>query len=131
MWFHALEYNDNDTPGVTRFDDYVTEQWVESLNHYDNGGPRTTNNVEGWHSKINKICKTAHPNIYTIMKMLQNIQSTNEAKLIQLSAGGKQRTKKRMHRQLDSLQQLKTRFRNGTLNVVDYADAASHLLHID
>jgi 3-deoxy-D-arabino-heptulosonate 7-phosphate (DAHP) synthase len=65
------------------------------------------------------------------MKMLQNIQSTNEAKLIQLSAGGKQRTKKRMHRQLDSLQQLKTRFRNGTLNVVDYADAASHLLHID
>jgi len=123
MWFHALENNDNDTPGATRFDDYVTEQWVEPWNHYDNGGPRTTNNVEGWHSNINKICKTAHPNIYTIMKMLQNIQSTNEAKLIQLSAGGKQRPKK--------LQQLKTRFRNGTLNVVDYADAASHLLHLD
>ena len=63
MWCHALEYNDNDTPGVTRFDDCVTEQWVESWNHYDNDGPRTTNNVEGWHSKINKICKTAHTNI--------------------------------------------------------------------
>ena len=66
------------------------------------------------------------------MKMLQNIQSTNEAKLIQLSAGRKQRTKKRKYRQLNSLlQQLKTRFRNGTLNVVDYDDAASHLLHLD
>ena len=84
MWFHALENNYYDTPEVTRFADYVTEQWVESWNHYDNDRPRTTNNVEGWHSKINKTCKTAHPNIYTMVKMLQNIQSTNEAKLIQL-----------------------------------------------
>jgi hypothetical protein len=90
MWFHALENNDYDTPEVTRFADYVTEQWVESWNHYDNDRPRTTNNVEGWHSKINKTCKTTHPNIYTMVKMLQNIQSTNEAKLIQLSEGGKQ-----------------------------------------
>ena len=29
MWFHALENNDNDTPEVTRFADYVTDQWVE------------------------------------------------------------------------------------------------------
>ena len=87
---NALENNDYDTPEVTRFADYVTEQWVESWNHYDNDRPRTTNNVEGWHSKINKTCKTAHPNIYTMLKMLQNIQSANEAKLIQLSEGGKQ-----------------------------------------
>ena len=40
--------------------------------------------------------------------------------------------KERTYRQLDSrLQQLKTRFRNGILNVVDYADAAFHLLHLD
>ena len=102
----------------------MTEQFrPSSLTTVDNDGPRTTNNVEGWHSKINMICKTAHPNIYTMVKMLQTIQSTNEAKLIQLSAGGKQRTKKRKYRQLHSrLQQLKTRLRNGTLNVVDFAD---------
>ena len=100
--------------------------------HYDNDGPRTTNNVEGWHSNINMICKTAHPNIYTMVKMLQNIQSTNEAKLIQLSAGGKQRTKKRKYRQLHfGLQQLQTRLRNGTLNVEDFADTWSHLLYLD
>jgi hypothetical protein len=58
-----------------------------------------------------------------MVKMLQNIQSTNEAKLIQLSAGGKQRTKKRKYRQLHSgLQQLQTRLSIGTLNVEDFAD---------
>ena len=102
----------------------MTEQFrPSSLTTVDNDGPRTTNNVEGWHSNINMICKTAHPNIYTMVKMLQNIQSTNEAKLIQLSAGGKQRTKKRKYRQLHfGLQQLQTRLRNGTLNVEDFAD---------
>jgi hypothetical protein len=62
MWFHALENNDNDTPEVTRFAYYVAEQWVEgqqleSWNHYDNDGPRITNNVEGCIVKLTKFSR--------------------------------------------------------------------------
>lgn len=136
VWFNALEDIDDDRAAVTRFCDYVTETWVETdrteSNHFDNTGARTTNHVEGWHSKMNKICKRSHPNIYVLVQMLQKEQATNEAKMIQLSAGGKPRSKRRKYRNLDSqLQHLKDRFRAGQLDVVQYADAASHLIHLE
>ena len=61
VWFHALE--DRDNADITQlaqpFTDYVTDQWVEGdrsfWNHYGTEGPRTTNNIEGWHSKLKKI----------------------------------------------------------------------------
>ena len=57
VWFQALEDNQDDSPPVMRFKEYVTETRVEGhlqhLNHYDNDGPRTTNAVEGWHLKLN------------------------------------------------------------------------------
>jgi len=114
VWFNALEENMDFSAEVTRFTDYVTETWVErdrrTWNHFSNDGPRTTNNAEGWHSKVNKICQRAHPNIYAMVRLLQKIQSTNEAKIIQLLAGGRQRPKSVKYRQLDErLQTLKDR----------------------
>jgi hypothetical protein len=48
--------------------DYVTETWVEGSiqgwNQFDNDGTRTTNHIEGWHSKVNKACQRSHPNIF-------------------------------------------------------------------
>lgn len=136
VWLNALEENEDQGPEVTRFTDYVTETWVEGLprrewNHYDNDGPRTTNHAEGWHSKVNKMCQHAHPNIFAAVKLLQSIQATNEAKMLQLSAGGKKRPTKKKYRLLDSrLQQLKDRFQAGQIGVLEYADAASALVKL-
>jgi len=92
VWFAALEDVDDDRPDIMRFTDYVTETWVETdvtqFNHFDNDGARTTNHVEGWHSRLNRVCKRAHPNIYALVKILQKEQAVNEAKIIQISAGG-------------------------------------------
>ncbi|XP_021370385.1 uncharacterized protein LOC110461289 [Mizuhopecten yessoensis] len=137
VWFNALDENEDNSPEVTRFKDYVTETWVEGQqldlwNHYDNTGPRTTNHVEGWHSKVNRMCKHAHPNIYAIVKLLQKLQAADEVRMIQLPAGGKSRPRKKKYRRLDErLTQLKDRFQNGHINVNTYADSASHLLHLD
>jgi len=135
VWFNALEeYNEN-SPDVTRFTDYVTETWVEGRrgwNHFDNTGPRTTNNAEGWHSKLNRLCRSAHPNIYSLLRLLQRIQASNEVRLVQLRAGGKQRPRERKYRQLDDrLRLLKQRLTDGQYNVLEYADAASHLVHLE
>ena len=58
-------------------------------------------------------------------------QAANEAKMIQISAGGIVRPKMKKYRQLDArITDLKERLRQG-MDVMEYADAASHLLHLD
>ncbi|XP_056011504.1 uncharacterized protein LOC130051982 [Ostrea edulis] len=81
VWFPALEDNDDDGQEVLRFKDYVTETWVEghlpNWNHFDNDGPRTTNAVEGWHNKLNRMCRYPHPNIYVSIQLIQKEQTAN------------------------------------------------------
>ena len=136
VWFQALEDNDDNTAAVVRFKDYVTETWIEGhfefWNHFDPDGPRTTNAVEGWHHKLYRMCRRGHPNIYVFIEMLQKEQTTNEVKIIKINAGGVVQPKKRKYRHLDSrLQRLKERLRRGEMDVVAYADAASHLIHFE
>ena len=60
VWFYALEdLEEADTNTSTlAFTDYITSYWAESnrhlWNHYQTDGPRTTNHMEGWHSKLKK-----------------------------------------------------------------------------
>ncbi|XP_048764782.2 uncharacterized protein LOC125672628 [Ostrea edulis] len=136
VWFQALEDNDDNTDAIMRFKDYVTETWVEGhlhlWNHFDHDGPRTTNAVEEWHHKFNRMCRRAHPNIFVFVEMQKKEQAANEAKIIQITAGGVVCPKKRKYRQLDSrLQRLKDRMRQGQMDIVAYADAASHLIHFE
>ena len=64
--------------------------------------------------------------------MLQKEQATNEAKIIKINAGGVVQPKKRKYRELDSrLQRLKDSLRRCEMDVVAYADAASHLIHFE
>ena len=55
VWLNALVDNDNNSIQTTKFKDYVTETWVEDSipgwNQIDNDGTRTTNHIEGCHSK--------------------------------------------------------------------------------
>ncbi|XP_062584465.1 uncharacterized protein LOC134246160 [Saccostrea cucullata] len=118
VWFEALQDNEDDNQDVGRFK--------------DNEGPRTTNAVEGWHHKFNRMCRRPHPNLFMFVQLIQKEQAANEAKMIQLAAGGVIRPKKRKYRQLDRrIQDLKTRLRQGDIQIMDYADAASHLLHLE
>ena len=79
----------------------------------------------------NKV-RHAHPNIYEIVDLLQTTQAMTEITVVQYSAGGARPPKRPVYRRIDSkLQQLKDRYRQGLMTVTDYADAASHLLHLD
>lgn len=137
VWFNALNELDNADVNMNTvpFTYYVTTQWVESdrhlWNHFTHDGPRTTNHLEGWHSKIKKQIQTAHPNIYSFINHIKQIQAVNEVNIIQIAAGGLPARKRRKYRNIDNrLQQLKQRLRNNEMTVVQYADAASHLIHL-
>lgn len=71
VWFQALEDSDDQTAPVMQFKDYVTETWVEGhlemMNLFDHDGPRTTNSVEGWHNKFNRMCRRAGQNIFLFL----------------------------------------------------------------
>ena len=101
-------------------------------NHYATEGPRTTNHLEGWHSKLKKLVKAAHPNIFSMISVLRQEEAFHALTLIQYRAGGKRIPRKRKYREIDDrLQTLKIRLQNDEPTPVEYEDAAFHLLHID
>ena len=66
------------------------------------------------------------------MKMLQTIHPTNEAKIIQLESGGRPRPKKITYANVEvRLSPLQQRFNDNELQLIDYAGAACHLIHLD
>ncbi|KAK3086401.1 hypothetical protein FSP39_017917 [Pinctada imbricata] len=108
VWFHALDQlgHSSTSTDATEFTDYVTTHWVEGMdydrwNHYHTDGPRTTNHLEGWHAKIKRQVQHSHPNIYVHITQLKQIQAANEVSILQLSAGGIPRPKRRKYRDLE------------------------------
>ncbi|KAK3086797.1 hypothetical protein FSP39_023606, partial [Pinctada imbricata] len=137
VWFQALE--DRDEADITDltdpFTDYVTDQWIEGdrllWNHFGTQGPRTTNNLEGWHSKLKKMVQHAHPNIYTAIQMIKDVENANEITRIQRAAGGTTRPKCKKYLNIDRrLVTLKDRYQQGSIDLMEYADSASELLHL-
>ena len=138
VWFKALsDLEDIDTQtNTTTFTDYVTTQCIDGdrqvWNNFNTDGPRTTNHIEDWHNKLKKKVSHAHPNIYTLISTFKDIQAANEVTRIQRNAGGTIRPKAKRYRYIDSrLIQLKERLTSGHIDVIQYSDAASHLLHLD
>ncbi|KAK3102328.1 hypothetical protein FSP39_010519, partial [Pinctada imbricata] len=128
--------DDADITDLTeRFTDYVTEQWVEGdrlvWNHFENQGPRTANYLEGWHRKLKRIVQHAHPNIYTTIQTFKDLQNANEINRIQRAVGGSIRPKAKKYLTIDHrLSTLKDRYQRGLVDVMDYADSASQLIHL-
>ena len=84
---------------ISRFEEYLMYTWFseESLfkhsfwSHWENCGPRTNNNLEGFHSKLNRLLKKAHPNFFHIVSVIQSVQHENEIDLAIYNTSGRER----------------------------------------
>ncbi|XP_060065583.1 uncharacterized protein LOC132545918 [Ylistrum balloti] len=137
VWLQTLEdLEDAEVPqNTTPFTDYVTEQWVEGdrplWNHFQTDGPRTTNNLEALHGKLKKKVKHAHPNIFAIIQTFKEIDNADVINRMQREAGGTTRPRAKKYCNIDPrLTTLKERYGNGTIDLMTYADSASHLLYL-
>ena len=65
---------------------YRFRQW----NYFDFQGPRTNNNVEGWHSRLKKVVGKPHPNLYEIIDVFKREEASTKVKLLILQAGAQQ-----------------------------------------
>lgn len=70
-WIQIMENAPNEE-AVVKFNDYFVEQWMENewLWICYNERHRTTNSVEGWHNRLNRLIGKCHPNIFELVKVL-------------------------------------------------------------
>jgi len=136
VWLQAMA-DSPDTVPTRAFADNVTETWLEGTfdrdmwNHFNTNGARTTNHLEGWHQKLNRLTKKAHPNIFEFISVIQTEQAANEVKILQLEGRAAPPRKRSKYVRLDQrLLTLKQTFESGEKTVIEYADAASYLLSI-
>jgi hypothetical protein len=71
---------------------YFNAVWFQKFeialwNHYDTVGPRTNNHVEGFHSKLNRLCQEAHPNIFKSIGIVKDIETETAINYKQLAIG--------------------------------------------
>ena len=59
--------------------EYFRKTWMRGQfplpmwNYFSYDGPRTNNRLEGWHSKLKKIAKKPHPNIFELIDVPYNV----------------------------------------------------------
>ena len=40
-------------------------------NYYAHSGPQKNTHLEGWHNRMKRIAKKAHPNLYEVLELFQ------------------------------------------------------------
>lgn len=65
------------------------------------GIPRTNNNVEGWHNRINSLGSWLHPKIFKFISDMMKEQKIVDLKVIQINAGEKPEKRARKYERLD------------------------------
>ena len=75
-----MEQNDK----IDLFISYYRSTWLSESslfppkiwNHFDTVGPRTNNHVEGFNFKLNTYSFCKHPNVYVLINLLKEMEST-------------------------------------------------------
>ena len=66
---------------------WVKKMMALPLVHFGNLSIRTNNNLEGFHLKLNKLVKTAKPNIYKLIGLIKKEESSARALYTRVNAG--------------------------------------------
>ncbi|XP_067653362.1 uncharacterized protein [Haliotis asinina] len=118
--------------------DYIVETWVDYearfplhfWNHHQTAGPRTNNNLEGFHSRLSKQLPHHH-NVYRFVEIIQKVEINERAKLQQINLGAAPPPRKRVYREVDNrLFRLQASLRVGTKTSMEFLNAVGHLLKL-
>ncbi|XP_041354461.1 uncharacterized protein LOC121372235 [Gigantopelta aegis] len=137
-WLEAM--NDGpDVPQAEAFNDYVVLTWVDDdsrfplivWNHHLTTGPRTNNNLEGFHSRMNRSIQVHHPNIYRFVELIKGIETSERAKLRQINFGAAPPPRKRVYKQNENrIVRMKAQLTLEQKTPIQFLDAVGHLLKL-
>ena len=86
--------------------------------HYQSVTPRSTNHVEGWHNKLNRMVGVSHPNIWVLLSILIKIQFESKVSLHQQQSGlNTIEVKRKEVRRRNRIEELITKYNNGIINL--------------
>ena len=57
---------------------------VRTWNCFNHNGPCTNNHVEGWHNRLKKMVRKAHPNLFEFIEVIQKEQAAAEVTAIRI-----------------------------------------------
>lgn len=98
-------------------------------NHASNESARTTNAVEGWHNRLNRDIRVAHPRLSQFITSVKNFQTEDERDLTTLTLSQACHYKKKKFRDLDEkIQRAKEKYRNREIDRNTFLDSIGHLM---
>ena len=122
-----------DNSKVQSYADYFDETWMNGQfrprmwNYYAHSGPRTNNHLEGWHNRMKRIARKAHPNLYEVLELFQREQAATEVTIQQLEAGGIRKAKRRkVVQREEKIKSLQDELAAGERNIDSYISAIRH-----
>lgn len=137
-WLEAMDQSP-DIPQSEAFHDYVVTTWVDydarfpiaMWNHNQTNGPRTNNNVEGFHNRLNRSLPHHHPNIYRFIEVIRKIEFSERAKLAQQRLGAAPPPRKRVYREIENrVSRLIDQVNRQEKTSLEFLDAVGHLLKL-
>ncbi|XP_046554261.1 uncharacterized protein LOC124263651 [Haliotis rubra] len=94
-------------------------------------GPRTNNNLEGFHSRMNRSLPHRHPNIFRFVEVIRRIEMADRAKLRQFDFGAAPPSRKRVYREIDNrILRLKDTLSRGEKTPLQFLDAVANLIKL-
>lgn len=116
---------------VERFTDYILENYISESSNYPPemwasftySLARTTNGCESFHSKINAMFYSAHPNIYQFINILLNIQCETYIKIRSVHIINSRNCVKEKEKEISHQMQL---FQSNTISRFEYVQCLSH-----
>ena len=121
--------------GLEGFKTYFHQTWMRGSyqlvlwNYYTYDGPRTNNRLEGWHSRLKRIVKKPHPNIYELIDVFRSEEAATNVTISQLTTGANPPPHKKKYTAIDSrVEKLKDRMHNGQVSINDYIAAIGHIV---
>ncbi|XP_071092946.1 uncharacterized protein [Haliotis cracherodii] len=87
--------------------DNVVVNWVDDgarfpLPLWNHHHPRRNNNLEGFHSRLNRGLPHRHPQIYLFIEVPKKVEHADLAKISQILLGAALRSRKRVYREVEN-----------------------------
>ena len=88
--WNGLKAEKPDDEKLERYAAYFDETWFDGhfrprmWNYYRHYGPRTNNHLEGWHNRMKRLSRKAHPNLNEVLELFQREQAASEVTILQL-----------------------------------------------
>ncbi len=132
-WAYIKSIYPSRNTDVELFFSYIENNWLENgqamferriWSHFDNYEERTNNSAEWFNSKLSRKLNKAHPSIYEVLNILNEIQVINEVEINGLILGNPPRRQKKIYRLSHQyIINSKERYLSGSLSLIDLLKA--------